>query len=185
MNPMDTQYKRRIKCQGCDRCTYGVISAGVIIIDSTRGFDELILACDDNGRFNDFGGHVDHESPSMCASRELFEESRGTVCISPSEIKECLSVRMHAGRHYHKIYFVQTYGVRCTLFFDVNTYDLPSVMLETSQMRRFNLEQLYMKYDIEHNVGDTIIDCYGNSQPLHSRARDGINLALHYWKKLT
>lgn len=176
---MSTQ-QTHVRCHGCDRCSDGVISAGVIPIDITTQNKRIVLCMDFRNEYIDFGGKIEKgESPEQCASRELMEESHGIITITPEDLKLCDSVWIPAGAHLHKVFFVSVTGIDYNKFYHVDIATLPIDMQETYKIMLFDLNKIKLSYT---TFGFCILCDQTRTYPLNDRAAKILNMTFKLHK---
>ncbi len=167
-------------CTGCAKCHHGYTGGGVLLVDEKTG--DIILTLENHSKtYSDPGGLLDKkERCSDAASRETFEETRGTVDISPETLRACKYIDV-GGFHKYRCYIYKTGGqVSCRAYYKVDTRNLSSAFRETSAMTRFPIKgikaELAKNYKAQWWVG--IKDNQPTTLPVRGRVMGIVRRAI-------
>lgn len=144
--------------------------AGVIIIDFNK--NHVIMFKDHTNTYNDAGGMNNRREKtrnvniiSQTASRELLEESRGTIYIPPQDLLKYKHVDIESGKYLYRCYIVYQSCVSCTRFYQTDVSKLPYEYQECTRMTRFPISQF------NKGIGNTIISDNREKLPLGNRGK--------------
>ena len=166
-------------CRGCMRCdAEHVCAASILLVDPVTDEIVLVRQRDGNhgGQYGEPGGRYDAKDRTSenTAARETYEETRGTVVVSPAVIASSPSVQMAAGRHWMKTYIVKQ-RVSCSKFYATDVQHLPREYNETDRMTRFSLPLMRAHYARTCTILLQTND--GKTKPVTGRCEAALKLA--------
>lgn len=138
------------ECRGCHKCRYGFTGAGVLLVDLIRGQIILVRV---NGEYTDPGGCIGQQNDTLSytASRELYEETAGSVSTTQQCIASCKYVDIPAGKyHKYRCFIMYASTVSCSTFYNerkklqnaVNRgMYISHCFFEADRMTRFSIAQ--------------------------------------------
>lgn len=148
--------------------------AGCVVISN----GSLLLVRDRHtGEFNDFGGKNDSDSRSITASKELYEESRMVLYVSPQQLLTYNFVDIPAGQTMYRSYIVHINRSGICTEYKNKLYDQAYIAKakqnhaydETDAMLRFPISKL--EYETNGWLKEYQVDDNGNKHKLNNRIR--------------